>query len=92
MSLAFVPCSHIFVSEINSPYKDTSHTEKMRPHKSVSEIKFTNKDVTRTKNMRRNFSLRPLLLMNSIITAPLGRTPHPANPRTRQQITRKLHL
>lgn len=46
------PARIFFVSEINSPYKDTFHTEKNAGRiKSVSEIKFTNKDVTRTKNM-----------------------------------------
>lgn len=68
MSLAFVPCSHIFVSEINSLYKDTFHTEKCGRIKSVSEIKFTNKDVTRTKICGVIFPYS--LLMNSIITAP----------------------
>ena len=33
LSLSLVDSRIFFVSEINSPYKDTFHTEKMRPHK-----------------------------------------------------------
>ena len=71
MSLAFVPCSHIFcVGNQFSLLKILPTPKKCGRIKSVSEIKFTNKDVTRTKNMRRNFFLTYSLLMNSIITAP----------------------